>query len=73
MTDVVELLDTKQAAAVLRVTPEWLAAAARRGDVRWVRFGRYRRFTHADLAEFVERQKVGGDPMAAASRRRRSA
>lgn len=67
------LLTIPEAARVLRVTEAWLADAARAGTVASRKVGRKRMFTEADLTEYVDRVRVGGDRMAAASRRRRSA
>ncbi|PSK96669.1 excisionase family DNA binding protein [Haloactinopolyspora alba] len=57
-----ELLTLDQAATQLKVTPQWLAKAARKGTVPSRKIGRYRRFTDADLDDYLERARQGKDP-----------
>jgi len=50
-----ELLTVEDLAPLLRVRPEWLYAAARRGTVPSVKVGRYVRFRKADIEEWISR------------------
>lgn len=72
------LYDVEAAAAYLDRRAEWVAKAARRGDIPGSKVGRYWRFTEADLAEYLERNRRNADPWARtprqeARRNRRSA
>ena len=63
-----------EAAERLGVTPQWLRINAANGTVPSRKVGRYRRFTDADLTEYLDRVREGGsDPFArsTASRARR--
>lgn len=51
------LLTVEEVAPLLRVRPQWLYAAVKRGDFPHVRVGRYIRFRKADVDEWI---KLGG-------------
>lgn len=60
-----ELMTVTQAAAKLGVSEDWLATAARAGDVPSRKVGQKRRFTDQDLLDYLERVRKGTvDPMA---------
>lgn len=56
-----DALTATEAAARLRVTPQWLIRAARAGVVPSRKVGRYRRFTEADLEAYLDSVREGGD------------
>jgi Helix-turn-helix domain len=57
-----ELLDYKQAAALLNVTPRWVKAVGGPGGIiPSVKIGgKYRRYPTAALLRWVEQQQTGG-------------
>jgi len=61
MDERTELFDATEAARRLGMTEEFVKIRARRGEIPSRLIGRYRRFTQADLDEYVDACKVGGD------------
>jgi excisionase family DNA binding protein len=53
---VTRLLTAQDVAARLQVPTTWVYRAAREGDLPFVACGRYRRFTEADIAAWIERR-----------------
>jgi len=49
------LLDSDEAAALLKIHPKTLQRMARRGEIAAVRIGKLWRFRLSDLAEWIER------------------
>lgn len=70
-------LTVTQAAEQLDVTEQWLRKEAAAGRIPSRKVGRSRRFTEADLTDYLERVRQGGDPWQQSaqsrSRRRRTA
>ena len=54
------LLKPKEAAESLAISERTLWALTASGDVASVRIGRSVRYDPADLAAFIQRQKIGG-------------
>lgn len=54
-----ELLTIAEAAALTKLLPSWLKAAARRGDIRSRKAGKYRLFDRAELLEDVKGLTTG--------------
>ena len=50
------LLDADQAGAMLNVPPSWCLAEARAGRLPCVRLGRYVRFRHGDVEQWLDRR-----------------
>lgn len=53
------LLDADEVAAILSLSPEWVRARARTGDLPCVRLGRYVRFQRAAIQAYVEARAEG--------------
>ena len=49
------LLTAEEVAAILRVTPRWVADAGRSGRLPSVRLGRFRLYRRAAIVEWIER------------------
>jgi excisionase family DNA binding protein len=60
LTDFEPLLDSVEAAALLRIHPNTLKKMARRGEIEARRIGRCWRFRTSDLNEWLWRQERGG-------------
>jgi excisionase family DNA binding protein len=67
------LLTVDEAAEYLGRSPQWLAAAARNGDVPSRKIGRYRRFTESDLMAYLESVRDGGLSSGRVTRKRGAA
>lgn len=60
-----ELLDSKEAASFLRVTPRTLRNWRHRGDgPPYIKLGRAVRYTKKDLEDWIKAQRVGSCPSA---------
>ena len=60
VTEFEPLLDSTEAAALLRVHPKTLKKMARRGEIQACRVRRFRRFRASDLNEWLWHQDRGG-------------
>lgn len=60
MTD--RLLNAKEVATMLSVPQTWVREHTRSGTIPHVRFGRYVRYSEADVRAWVESLKTGGGP-----------
>jgi excisionase family DNA binding protein len=60
LTEFEPLLDSIEAAALLRIHPNTLKKMARRGEIEARRIGRCWRFRNSDLNEWLWRQERGG-------------
>lgn len=56
------LLTPKQAAEALAISPRKLWGMTASGEIPHVRLGRCKRYAIADLEDFIELQKKGGEP-----------
>jgi excisionase family DNA binding protein len=54
------LLDSNEAAALLRIHPKTLQKLARRGDIKGIHVGKVWRFRVSDLNEWLWRQERAG-------------
>jgi len=62
------LYTAEEIAAHLRAEPGWVTRAAQRGVLPSRKVGRKRRFTKADVEEFLERSRQGTDTWARSPR-----
>jgi excisionase family DNA binding protein len=53
------LLDSNQAAAILKIHPKSLQRMARRGDIRALQIGKVWRFRASVLDEWIQQQLAG--------------
>lgn len=51
-----QLLDTVEAAAVMKIHPKTLQKLARRGDIRGIRVGKLWRFRTSDIQDWIAKQ-----------------
>lgn len=51
-----QLLDSEEAAALMRVHPKTLQKLARRGELKGLHVGKLWRFREVDIAAWIERQ-----------------
>jgi len=67
-----ELIDTREAATRLQVTPETLAVwrCTRRYPLKFVKVGRKVRYRPADIEEFLDKRTMSGVPEPVRDRRR---
>lgn len=60
-TSDIDLMTTDEAAARLKVTPQWLTRAALDGIVPSRKLGKYRRFSESDLQAYLDTVRDGGN------------
>ena len=53
-----QLLTIREASVILKLTPITIYAYIRKGKLSAVKFGRYYRISHDDLAAFIDRHKT---------------
>ena len=51
-----QLMDSEEAAALMRIHPKTLQKLARRGELKGIHVGKLWRFREADIAEWIQRQ-----------------
>jgi excisionase family DNA binding protein len=54
------LLNAEEVAAMLGVPKSWVWAASRRGELPTVVLGRYRRYRHEAVEEWIKQQEGSG-------------
>jgi excisionase family DNA binding protein len=51
-----QLLDSEEAAAIMKVHPKTLQKLARRGELKGIHVGKLWRFREMDIADWIQRQ-----------------
>ena len=52
----VQLMDSEEAAALMKVHPKTLQKLARRGELKGIHVGKLWRFREVDIADWIQRQ-----------------
>lgn len=55
----IQLLDSDEAAAIMKIHPKTLQKLARKGELRGVHVGKLWRFRQIDIEEWIQRQLAG--------------